>query len=151
MPAKTIKRDRPTQILMLLENSDYPGDDRVRREARTLVESGYQVTVIAPSAHGLQWRETVDGVLVYRFPEPPNANGFWGYLWEYGYSMLATFSLSLYVFVLNGFDIVHVHQPPDTVAFIAGLYRIFGKRYVLDHHDLAPNYILRDLKEKAIR
>ncbi len=138
MSTYKFKKSHPVRILMLLENCDYPGDDRVRREARTLMENGYKVTIIAPSKQGQKWREVVEGALVYRFPEPPDANGFWGYLWEYGYSLLATFFLSFYIFLFEGFDIVHAHQPPDTIVLVAGFYKIFGKKYVLDHHDLAP-------------
>jgi len=87
---------------------------------------------------GQSWREILDGVRVYRFPAPSVANGFLGYLWEYGYSMAATFALSLLVFLREGFDVVHAHNPPDTFVFIAAFYKLFGKRFVYDHHDLAP-------------
>jgi len=77
-------------------------------------------------------------VRVYRFPAPPAPNGFLGYLWEYGYSMVATFVLSLLVFLHKGFDVVHAHNPPDTFVLIAAFYKLLGKRFVYDHHDLAP-------------
>lgn len=123
---------------MLLQNCAYPRDDRVRREAKTLVEDGYQITIIAPSASGQPWTETINGVHVIRFPEPPSANGFLGYVWEYGYSMVAISILSFYVFIRYNFDVIHAHQPPDTFAIIAAFYKLFGKKYVFDHHDLAP-------------
>ena len=37
---------------MLLGNNPYPQDERVRREALTLVEHGYTVSVICPRAQG---------------------------------------------------------------------------------------------------
>ena len=77
-------------------------------------------------------------VHVYRFPPPPAVGGVLGYLWEYGYSMAATFILSLVVFVRHGFDVVHAHNPPDTFVFIAAFYKLFGVRFVFDHHDLSP-------------
>lgn len=126
------------RVLMLLENSPYPRDPRVRQEAAALTAAGYQVSVICPLAPGQPWREILDGVHVYRFSAPPAANGFLGYLWEYGYSMMATFVLSLLVFLREGFDIVHAHCPPDTFVFIAAFYKLLGKRFVYDHHDLAP-------------
>ena len=130
-----LKRPR---ILMLLENCPYPRDDRVRREAHTLAAAGYDVAIIAPRGDDQPWRELLDGVRVYRFPTPSSGHGFWGYAWEYGFSLIATFFISLFVFITRNFDIVHAHQPPDAFAFIAGFYKLFGKRYVLDHHDLAP-------------
>jgi glycosyltransferase involved in cell wall biosynthesis len=126
------------RVLMLLENAPYPQDDRVRREARTLVAAGYRVTVISRSTSGQPWRESLDGVHVYRFPRPRPGSGLVGYMWEYGYSMVMIFALSLFVLLREGFDVVHAHHPPDTFASIAAVYKLLGKRYVLDHHDLAP-------------
>lgn len=83
-------------------------------------------------------RETVDGVVVYRFPAPPEANGVAAYLWEYAYSMTATFFISLWVLFHEGFDVIHAANPPDTLALIAAPYKLLGKRFVYDHHDLAP-------------
>jgi len=126
------------RVLMLLENACYPHDDRVRREARTLVSAGYRVSVISRSSSGRPWREWIDGVQVFRFPRPRSLSGFLGYLWEYGYCMVAIFALSLFVWGQEGFDVVHAHHPPDTFVFIGAFYKLFGKCYVLDHHDLAP-------------
>lgn len=125
-------------VLMLLENEPYPQDNRVRSEAKSLATAGYQVSVICPSAQEQPRREVLDGVSVYRFPAPRAANGFLGYLWEYGYSMAATFILSLLVLLREGFDVVHAHCPPDTFVFVAMFYKLLGKLFVYDHHDLAP-------------
>lgn len=126
------------RVLMLLENCPYPRDDRVRREAKTLIAAGYHVSVIAPSAPGEPGEAIVDGVHVLRFLAPSAARDFVGYLWEYAYSMAAMFLLSLRLLLSEGFDIVHAHHPPDTLALIGAFYKLLGKRYVLDHHDLAP-------------
>ena len=79
---------------MLLENNSYPLDGRVRREAKSLDTSGYQVTVISPKLDSQAWRETIDNIAVYRYPSPPEADSLLGYFWEYGYSMVATFIIS---------------------------------------------------------
>jgi glycosyltransferase involved in cell wall biosynthesis len=42
------------------------------------------------------------------------------------------------VFLRRGFDVIHAHNPPDTFVLIAGWYKLFGKRFVFDHHDLSP-------------
>lgn len=126
------------RVLMLLENNPFPQDGRVRREAQALAGAGYEVAVIAPGHKGQPWREIVDNVSVFRFPSPPEANGFLGYLWEYGYSLAMTFIISLFIFFGRGFDIIHAHNPPDIYVFIAAFYKLFGKRFVFDHHDLSP-------------
>ena len=126
------------RILMLLENQPYPQDHRVRREATALAAAGYRVSVICPSSPGQSWRETVDNVHVYRFKATTSVNSFFGYFWEYAYSTAAAFVISLLVFIGEGFDVVHAHNPPETFVFVAALYKLFGKRFVFDHHDLSP-------------
>jgi glycosyltransferase involved in cell wall biosynthesis len=123
---------------MLLENQPYPQDHRVRREAAALVAAGYRVSVIAPATAGQCWRENVESVRVYRFRAPSPVNSFLGYLWEYGYSTAALFGMSLLLFFGEGFDVVHAHNPPETLVFIGAFYKLFGKRFVFDHHDLSP-------------
>lgn len=127
-----------TRVLMLLENGPYSQDARVPGEATALASAGYKVSVICPVGRQEPWRELLDGVCVYRFPAPPAANGFLGYLLEYSYSMVATFFLSLLVLLREGFDVVHAANPPDTFVFIAVFYKLLGKRFVYDHHDLVP-------------
>lgn len=126
------------RILMLLQNNPYPQDTRVRHEAQTLSAAGYQVTVIAPSGRGQPLYENVDGVHTYRYPPPPSAGSIVGYLGEYAYSMTMSFLISLYVALRHGFDAIHAHNPPDTFVFIALFYKLFGKRYIYDQHDLCP-------------
>lgn len=131
-------RLKSRRILMLLENCSFPRDDRVRREARALTAAGYKITLISPASAGQSRREFVEGVMVYRYKMPVEGIGFLGYFWEYAYSMTVIFWMSLYVLIREGFDVVHAHQPPDLFGLIAGFYKLLGKKYVLDHHDLAP-------------
>jgi glycosyltransferase involved in cell wall biosynthesis len=134
----TMKTPTKNRVLMLLENLPFPQDVRVRREAAALTAAGYQVSVICPADSGQAYRQTVNGVHVYRFPPPPAGHGLLGYLWEYGYSMAATFVLSLVVLFRDGFDVIHAHNPPDLFVLVAAFYKLFGKRFVFDHHDLSP-------------
>ena len=123
---------------MLLENNPVPQDARVRREANALVAAGYHVTVICPAGKGQPSRETVGGVLVYRYPEPRGGDGVFGYLWEYGYSLTMTLLLSVRVWLAAGFNVIHAHNPPDLFVLVAILYRPLGVKFVFDHHDLSP-------------
>ncbi len=123
---------------MLLENSPFPADDRVRREARSLTEAGYRVMIVSPASRGQPRLENFEDITVYRYPRPKEGKGSWGYVWEYSYSLFVISILSLYILFRHGFDVVHAHQPPDMLAWIAGFYKILGKKYIFDHHDLAP-------------
>lgn len=135
------KSSRPRQIrvLMLLENCAYSTDGRVQREANSLAAAGYRVTVICPKRRGERRRETFGSVVAYQYPPPPSANGVIGYVIEYGYALVATAIISLWVAFRQGFDVVHTHNPPDIFVLITGIYRLFGKRIVFDHHDLAAD------------
>jgi glycosyltransferase involved in cell wall biosynthesis len=133
-----MKKPRSHRILMLVENSQYPQDPRIRRESRALVAAGYQVSVIFPAGKGQPLRETVEGVRVYRYPSPRFGNGFLSYLLEYGYSVIASFLLSIEVLLREGFDVIHAANPPDALVLVAAPYKLMGKRFVYDHHDLAP-------------
>jgi glycosyltransferase involved in cell wall biosynthesis len=126
------------RILMLLENAPYTRDRRVRREAVALTEAGYRVTVIAPARRGEPASEVLEGVRVERFSAPRPGDSVLGYAREYGVAMSRIFARSLRVLARDGFDAVHAHNPPDTFFLIALLYKLFGKRFVYDHHDLAP-------------
>jgi glycosyltransferase involved in cell wall biosynthesis len=126
------------RVLILLENRPYPWDYRVEHEARSLTQAGYQVTVISPGQANAPSREVVDGVFVFRYPPPRPIGGVIGYLWEYCYSFAASFLLSLLIWRKPGFDIIHATNPPDIMVCIAMFYKLFGKRFIFDHHDLCP-------------
>lgn len=127
------------RILMLLENAPYLSDGRVRHEATTLVEAGYQVTVICPALSGEPRSEMVDGVQIHRFPGVKTGRGTFGYFVEYGYALPMMFAWSLWVWIRKGFDVLHTHNPPDTLSLIAAFYKMLGKQFVYDHHDLSPD------------
>lgn len=123
---------------MLVENRPFLKDVRVLAEAKALSAAGYVVSVIGPAEPKESLRVNIDGINIFRYPGPKIAGSFMGYLWEYGYSLVAMFVLSFVVLIRPGFDIIHAANPPDTAVFIALFYKMFGKRFVFDHHDLAP-------------
>jgi len=122
---------------MLLANNAYPFDGRVRNEASSLVANGYRVTVVSKRDPGQTARETLDGVRVRRFRLPGNPQGVLGYAFEFIYSAIACLWISLMIHVREGFDAVHLHNPPDTLGLVGGFYRALGKRVIFDHHDLS--------------
>jgi len=140
---------------MFVENV-YPGDTRVRNESELLTEAGYAITVVAMRGKGQRAAEVVNGVQVYRIPrlelfkKTPAQNptrlqrfftvtkSFVGYFSEYVYFTGTCFVMSLYVALKHGFDVIHSHNPPDTLWLVAAPYKLLGKKYVFDHHDLCP-------------
>ena len=122
---------------MVVENCPYLRDPRVRREAEALTAAGYRVSVICPS-HGGRRLETFGGVKVYEFPIWQFTTSIPGYIIEYGYAMMAIALLCLWIWLTDGFDVLHVANPPDCVVPMLGVYKLIGKRVVYDQHDLSP-------------
>src|SRR5688500_16170790 len=143
------------RVLMLVENR-FPRDTRVRNEAATLVANGVRVSVIALRGTGEKPCENVNGVTVYRIPRltlfeklPTDGRSVIGkllnkvsvvvgYLTEYAYFTLGCLLVSIYVSVKNGIDVIHAHNPPDTLFVVGAFHKLFGRRFVFDHHDLCP-------------
>jgi glycosyltransferase involved in cell wall biosynthesis len=140
------------RIVMLLENSPYPQDERVCNEANALTMFGHQVKVICPASPGQPFHEVIDGVSVYRYPSPPTVGeGLVGYVSEYAYSMVAMGIISLLLHVRGGFDVIHAHNPPDTLVVLAAGYKLLGKQFVYDQHDLSSELYYARLKGKGNR
>ena len=135
------------RVLLLVENNAYPFDVRVRREAQALRDARYEVTVIAPRAPGQPWSERLDGIDVYRFPAPPGGEGVLSYAFEFAYATFAMLLLAIWVALRKGFDVIHAANPPDTLFVIGAVFKLFGKKFVFDHHDLSPETYLSRFKE----
>jgi glycosyltransferase involved in cell wall biosynthesis len=143
------------RVLMFVENT-YPHDTRVRNEADALTEAGYSVTVVALQRKGQLRSEVVNQVQVYRLPrleffrKTPRENAtlfghifvklksLIGYFTEYFYFTTVCLGMSIYVGVKRGFDIIHAHNPPDTLWIVALPWKLVGKKFIYDHHDLCP-------------
>jgi len=128
------------KILMLVENVPAPADRRVWNEAMTLRDQGYQISIISPkgtSKHGESY-SLIENIHIYRYSLPAIEQKYLAYPVEYSVAMLMTFFLSLKVWRRHGFDIIHAANPPDMFFLIGLFYRIFGKKFVFDQHDLSP-------------
>lgn len=127
------------RVLIIVENLPCPFDRRVWQEARTLSAAGYAVSIICPKAPGYEKSfECIDGIDIHRHALPAEADGFLGYALEYSVALALEFWLSLKVLFGRGFDVIHACNPPDTIFLIGAFYKLFGKKYVFDHHDINP-------------
>jgi glycosyltransferase involved in cell wall biosynthesis len=125
-------------VAMLLENDLYPHDVRVRYEAESLVAAGYRVLVIAPHGRGQPMREAIDGVEVERFWLPMDHRGrVSDLLAEYVVAHAQLYTRGLRA-LLRGANVLHAHNPPDTLFVPALLRRRSGCKFVFDQHDLSP-------------
>lgn len=127
------------RVLILVENLPSPFDRRVWQEACTLRDAGYSVSIICPTGKGCERKlEVIDSIHIYRYRLPVEASGAAGYALEYASALAQTFVLSLRVLLARGFDVVHACNPPDLFFLIGGFFKLFGKKFLFDHHDLAP-------------
>src|SRR3954453_15740949 len=131
------------RVLILVENLPSPFDRRVWQEANALRDAGYTVSIICPTGKGYESRdEEIDDIAISRYKLPMEAEGAVGYALEYSAALFWTFLLSLRVLFTRGFDVVHACNPPDLFFLVGGFYKVFGKKFLFDHHDANPELYL---------
>jgi glycosyltransferase involved in cell wall biosynthesis len=129
-------------VLIIVQNLPVPLDRRVWLECQALVAAGYEVSVICPKAPGDSRYTVHEGVHLYKYRPPAQANGLAGYAWEFAYCWLRTAALSLSVWRRRRFAVLQACNPPDIYWLLARLWRLRGVRFVFDHHDLNPELFL---------
>jgi glycosyltransferase involved in cell wall biosynthesis len=131
----------PSAVCIIVENLPVPFDRRVWQEACALREAGYRVSVICPKGRGVDpagaGRETREGIEIYRHANWEASRPL-GYLLEYIWALAAEFFLALRVYARTRFRVLHACNPPDTIFLIGCFFRLFGVRFIFDHHDLNP-------------
>jgi glycosyltransferase involved in cell wall biosynthesis len=128
------------RVLIIVQNLPVPFDRRVWLEATSLTGAGYDVSVICPKAKGYNASfETLEGVDIYRYRLPIEARGAFGFVVEFAWCFLCSFAKSVRVALAGrGFDVIHACNPPETFWLLGRFWRLFGKRFLFDHHDLSP-------------
>jgi hypothetical protein len=140
------------KVLMLMESRPGCRDGRLRNESEALIKAGYRVSVISPRPPRGVAYIAPEGLRQYQFPPPPEGRGLPGFIIEYTYALIAMFVLTLVVWMREGIDVIHAHNPPDMLVLIAAFYRLFGKRFVFDHRDLTPEmYNARGGQSRLLR
>jgi glycosyltransferase involved in cell wall biosynthesis len=129
---------RGRRVLIIVQNLSVPFDRRVWLEACSLRDAGFQVSVVCPMGAGDRTTELLDGVLIRRYPPPPDANGIASYMYEFVYCWLRTCALVLRASRAEGFDVIQACNPPDTFWALALPFKLAGKKFVFDQHDLCP-------------
>lgn len=131
--------NRQRRVLIIVENLPSPFDRRVWQEATTLRQHGYGVAIICPVGKGYEKKyEEIDGIHIYRHGLPLEAEGALGYLLEYSTALFWEFVLAWKVLLRHGFDAIHACNPPDNIFLIGGFFKLLGKKFLFDHHDINP-------------
>jgi glycosyltransferase involved in cell wall biosynthesis len=139
-------------VLIVIENLPVPMDRRVWLEATTLKANGYDVTVVCPTGQG--WDkpyEVIDGVTIHRYPAPPEAHsGAVAYAREYLHSIWHWFRLARVAWKERRFEVIQGCNPPDLIFVLALWYRLWGVRYLFDHHDVCPELFEAKFDKKGL-
>lgn len=132
----------------MVVHSHYPiGEPRVERQAKALIQRGYQVDVICLRSDQEKPFERVDGVDIFRLPvQRHRGRGPAFQMVEYMvFFILAFFRLSL-LYMQRRYDSVQIHNLPDFLVFSALVPKLGGARIILDLHDLMPEFFASSFK-----
>jgi glycosyltransferase involved in cell wall biosynthesis len=139
------------QILIIVENLPVPFDARVWNEASALQANGYGVTVLCPKDKRHQkGYEFLNGIHIYRHPVIGEGNSILGYLSEFFCALFFELLYSTWIFLRRGFQVIQGCNPPDDIFLIALPFKIFGVKYIFDHHDANPELYLSKYERKGI-
>jgi glycosyltransferase involved in cell wall biosynthesis len=139
------------KVLIIVENLPVPMDFRVWKEARSLREAGYEVTVLCPRTKSApEGYEFLDGIHIYRHPTANEGNGAWGYLREYTFALFWEFLYSWWIYVRRGFHVIQGCNPPDDIFLVALPFKLLGVKYIFDHHDVNPELYLSKYGKKDL-
>lgn len=129
---------RGRRVLIIVENLPLPFDRRVWMEALTLKSFGAEVTIICPATRGYEkTEECIQGIQIFRH-KLVEASSLLGYLAEYLSALWSETRLAWRVFWTTGFDTIHACNPPDLIFLVALPFKLLGRKFIFDHHDLNP-------------
>jgi len=127
------------RVLIVVQNMNYDFDRRVQNEAQALVAAGIGVTVICPKGVTTEPdHRVVDRVVVRSYPSLGATAGVLSYLREFLFAWFQTARLTWHTHREEGFDLLQACNPPDTYWALGLLWRLRGKKFVYDQHDLCP-------------
>jgi glycosyltransferase involved in cell wall biosynthesis len=138
------------KVLIIVENLPVPFDSRVWKESVSLHKNGYEVTVLCPKGKGYsKGYELLEGIHIYRHPMLPEGNTPIGYLLEYGVALLWECFYAWWIFFRRGFHVIQGCNPPDNIFLVALPFKLFGVKYIFDHHDANPELYLSKYEKES--
>ena len=127
------------KVLIIVENLPVPFDTRVWKEALSLRENGYEVTVLCPKDKKYRkGYEYLNGIHIYRHPATREGDSALSYIAEFSVALAWEMLFSIWIYLRRGFHVIQGCNPPDDIFLVALPFRIFGIKYIFDHHDANP-------------
>ena len=142
---------QPRSCVIVVENLPVPFDRRVWQEAQALHRAGWTVSVICPTNdHFPKPFEVIDDIAIYRHPLPPEGRGALAYFREYSTALCHEFRLLFKVHRERGFSIIQACNPPDLIFLAALPFKLMGKRFIFDQHDVSPELFVVKFGNKGV-
>jgi glycosyltransferase involved in cell wall biosynthesis len=139
------------KVLIIVENLPVPFDTRVWKEASSLYQNGYEVSVICPRGKGYEkGYELLDGVHIYRHPMVKEGDSALGYIREYSVALFWETVYAWWIYLRRGFHIIQGCNPPDDIFLVALPFKLFGVKYIFDHHDAIPELYVSKYGKKNL-
>ena len=129
------------KVLMLVY-SYHPQDPRPRREAEALIDEGYQVDMLCLRAPGQSRSEIVLGGYVYRVNLQRSRSSKLKYIKLYLSFCIRAFFVLNRLYLKNRYNVIHIHNMPDFLVFLAIIPKLFGSKIILDLHDPSPEILM---------
>jgi glycosyltransferase involved in cell wall biosynthesis len=145
---RVVVKIKLTRICIIV-HKNYFFDSRVRRYAESLLKCGTQVDIICPPQKYITNVEAEKGLTIYTIPIQHHQRGRFGYVLEYGLSFVLYSIYLLFLHIKKPYQVIHVHNLPDLLAFSALIPRILGIPLILDIHDPMPELFISKYGEEA--
>ncbi|MBW7843853.1 MAG: glycosyltransferase family 4 protein [Ignavibacterium sp.] len=135
------------KILMVVY-SYFPQDVRPRREAEALINAGYEVDMICLKLPDQNKFEETCGVNTYRVNLSKSRSSRRKYIFLYASFFVRSFFLLNRLYLKNRYAVIHVHNMPDFLVFLAMIPKILGAKVILDLHDPTPEMLMTKFAEE---
>jgi glycosyltransferase involved in cell wall biosynthesis len=138
--------------ICMITYSLYEMDPRVRREAESLADRGDAVDVICLKGEDAEKYNCLSGVNVYRIQQRLDEKRPIDYLRNLSRFFILSAAKVSRLFLKRRYDLIHVISYPDFEVFATLVPKLFGRKIVLNIHELNPEFCARKfgLSEKHI-
>ena len=125
----------------LIAYTNYEADFRVRRYAEILADGESRVDVISLRGANESPEGELNGVRIHRIQRRDSREkGLLNYIFNYLRFMLRGTALLMRLHNIHTYKIIHIHNVPDFLVFMAAIPKWKGAKVILDIHDIVPEF-----------
>ncbi len=133
-------------VLILLQ-SHYETDIRVRRKAEALVAAGYAVDLLAPrSTYAKAENYNLGGVNIHSLSLGKKRGSKLRYAYEYLAFLVWAFYKTTILMREKHYDVIDINNLPDFLVFAAVYPKWKGAKLLLDMHEITPEFYISKYK-----